>query len=164
MQVLLVPYPAVGHIHAFLEASSRLPQDCRVSFAISTYYRDYLKRNVVGEVYLLDGVAFGAGAERMLVDLEQQPYPYLDEMISRLTNRLYIDRQQHWLPLLEHLNCGDLVLLDSYLATDLIIIYQFLKRKKIKLALVQTMFPARKVLNTSFNIYSRPASHPPFLI
>lgn len=87
----------------------------------------------------LEGVPFAANGEKFLDEaIAQHRMKYLDSLMDRFYNTLYINRTQVIGEAVRTVR-PDIILLDSFSPTDFIILYPFLKAGNIKLAFLQTM-------------------------
>lgn len=80
---------------------------------------------------------FGIGFEKHLVNSESS---FWDELILRGSNKLYLNRKEELNQLLQKVD-PDIILIDIFLSTDFIILYDIIKRKHllIKVLFIQTM-------------------------
>ncbi len=90
----------------------------------------------------LTTVAFGMGVEIHLANLKKSREPYLDSLLYRVSNKLYHERAKELTDLLRAVK-PDVILLDSFLSTDFVILYPWLKQHGTKCFFVQTMLSTR---------------------
>lgn len=143
-RVVILSFHGFGHINACLKLGRILQEaNYEVFFAGAGYFRQYtLSQNF--PYYLLKSVPFGLGLETWVNKIEKKKHPYLSSLLDRVTDRLYKKRKSDLFWMLEELK-PHTVLIDSFQATDFIVMHSLLKSQGIKVAIVHTTIPLYKV-------------------
>ena len=136
--VIFLMFPAIGHYNAsFHMARTLIQHQYRVIYICPERYEAYVQTQGF-EVYKVDGLGlpFGLGFEESQHKLNGSKTVYLDSLIDRLSDKMYIVRQKHLQEALKKLTPST-IFIDSYSSTDGIILFPY--RESIKLIFLQTM-------------------------
>ena len=90
--------------------------------------------------HVLKSYPFGLGLETWLNTIKKEKYVYLSSLRDRITDSIYKIREVDLYWMLQGLQ-PDIVLIDARQATDFIVMYNHLKSKNIKVAILQPMLP-----------------------
>lgn len=114
----------------------------QVTFCLPSTFKmeeDLIKFNII----TLDGLPFGLGFERELVISEGSRNSYLDNLIARITRRIIIDRKTKLNTIVSNLK-PDLILIDSYISSDFILLNEYCRVNRVRVAFIQTMPSLRR--------------------
>ena len=135
-------YPTKSHFFAILDVlyiiKKALP-----SVQITIVSAIHLKQDVIENGFgfiALEAPLFGVGYENILFRKSDLFNNYLDNLISRHSMQLFKLRQKAYNEILKK-NRPDIFLVDIMLSNDIIILYQHVKKHRIKFAFFQTTFP-----------------------
>ena len=133
-------YHGFGHINACLKLAQLLKDaDCEVYFAGIGYFQQYVLSQGFS-YHVLKSYPFGLGLEKWLNTIKKEKYVYLCSLRDRITDSIYKSREVDLYWMLQGLQ-PDIVLIDARQATDFIVMYNHLKSKNIKAAILQPMLP-----------------------
>ena len=133
-------YHGFGHINACLKLARLLKEaDFQVYFAGIGYFQKYVVSQGFS-YHLLKSYPFGLGLEKWLNTIKKERYVYLSSLRDRITDSIYKSREVDLYWMLQGLQ-PDVVLIDARQATDFIVMYNHLKSKNIKVAVLQPMLP-----------------------
>ncbi len=136
--VLFMMDSALSHVNASLSFAKMLAQSgVPIIYTNAKHLEPYLT-SFGFSFYEFSGMTFGIGFEKYWHKFNKSPDSYLDNLIDRLSSRIYHDRKKKLETLIEEVK-PDVIFLDSFLSTDFIILYPYLKEKNIKLVFLQTM-------------------------
>jgi UDP:flavonoid glycosyltransferase YjiC (YdhE family) len=140
MRILFLPYHGIGHFNPCFVAADMLRSEGHdVHFAGAAYFHKLVSQR--GYTYTpLKSLPFGSGFERWLNEVEGKKNIYFAELKDRVTNRLYRLRKQELLQVIQTY-APDIILLDAVQATDFIVLYEHLKQRRIRIAILHTMLP-----------------------
>ncbi len=129
----------MGHFNACLRMAKILAKDYDVVFVGFSSFKKYVEGQ--GFLYYpLKTVPFGLGFEKWVNEQEKRKPNYLCTILDRWTDRLYHKREVELTQLMNDLS-PEYLFVDSYQSTDFIVLYPYLKKHFIKVALIQTMLP-----------------------
>ncbi|SFF09105.1 glycosyltransferase [Thermoflexibacter ruber] len=142
-------YNSYSHLNAVFAIAKIIKNlDNDAVFISSKYNKNHIENQGFTFKNLLS-LPFAMSFEADLTQHEQKSSAYLDNLINRLSFRIYQDRKKKLEALIEEIK-PNVIFLDSFLSTDFIILYPLLKAKGIKLVFLQTM------LSTLYSQYSPP--------
>ncbi|MCU0450978.1 MAG: glycosyltransferase [Bernardetiaceae bacterium] len=142
LRILFLPYPVPSHVNAIWGLASILAKQGHVcNFALQDTLPKSLVEQLPGKAFKFNSLSFGVGFEGPLVKSEKSNDKYLDDLIARMTSRIYLDRKAKIQALVTQIGNIDVVMLDTFLFSDFIILYPYLKLNRVKLFFIQTMFP-----------------------
>lgn len=143
LKMLIIPFTLEGHVNVSLGLSEIISKSYNISYAVPTKYHEYVQAQGY-ECHILDGVPFGYGFEYTVrVEHERSKDPYLDTLIDKVAGRLFYDRTKKLLALMDLVR-PDIILLDCFTSTDFIILYNYAKENKVKIAFFQTCLSTHK--------------------
>jgi UDP:flavonoid glycosyltransferase YjiC (YdhE family) len=139
-RVVFLCYHGLGHINPCLSLARILGQQGHiVTIATFAYFTRYVSRAGVAH-YPLKSVPFGMGFESWVNAEREIHFRYWANLRDRFSDQLYHRREQELTSLVEDLK-PDVIFIDGTQATDFIVLYPLLKRRRIAIALLHAMFP-----------------------
>jgi zeaxanthin glucosyltransferase len=136
--ILFLMYHGQGHLNAVLGLAKSLEkQNHKIILATHEYFRAYASQQQI-DFRGLRTVPFGLEFERWSNQVAKKKNIYWNTLKDRWTDRLFHERSRELNGLLED-TTPDVVLIDSWQSTDLVVLYQLLKKKKIRVGFIQTM-------------------------
>lgn len=140
MNVLFIPFNLKSHIISTFGLADILKRNgyC-VTIASSGEYLELVNSNSFFS-YELNGFPYGYGFEKINRKIfENSENVYLDDLIDRISNRIYIDRYEK-INLMINILKPKIIFIDVFCSTDLIILLKIFKNTKIKIAFFQGSF------------------------
>jgi hypothetical protein len=142
LRILFLCYPVPSHVNAIwglIHTLAKQGHDCNI--AVQDTLPSSLVSQLPGKTIEFNSLNFGVGFEGPLAKLEKSNDEYLDNLIARITSRIYLDREAKIQALLTQIGDIDIVMLDAFLFSDFIILYPYLKQKRVKFFLSKLCFP-----------------------
>lgn len=136
-KVIFLVYHGMGHLNACLGLARSLKSQFQVTLACDSFFENYVKAQGF-YFHGLNSVPFGLGFEKWKVNNLKRSFRLVHELKYRKEDELYRLRYQDLMKLL-HFWKPNYVLIDSLQSTDFIVIFNELKRRRIKVAFIQTM-------------------------
>lgn len=148
-RALVLNYAAISHINAELPLCTLLKKK-GYTIHICSYYpvKDYILQQGL-QFYQMNTYPFGMGYESSINS--QSKNKYLDELIDRFTNRMYVQRSRELHRMVDELR-PSIILIDVFLSTDFIILYKIAKENKIKICFLQTALSSYYEKNSALSI------------
>lgn len=141
MNALFIPFNLKSHIISTFGFAGILKNNgyC-ITIASSEQYLELINSNNFSS-YELNGFPYGYGFEQVNREIfENSENLYLDELIDRIGNRIYVDRYQKINLMINKLN-PKVIFIDVFCSTDLIILSKiFTTNTKVKIAFFQGSF------------------------
>jgi zeaxanthin glucosyltransferase len=137
-RILFLMYHGKGHLNAVLGVANILKkQNYQVTIASHEFFRKHVLEHQL-DFRGLKTVPFGLEFEKWSNQVLKKKNIYWHTLKDRWTDRLFNDRVSELTELIEGIN-PEVVLIDSWQSTDLIVLYQLLKKKNVRVAFIQTM-------------------------
>jgi UDP:flavonoid glycosyltransferase YjiC (YdhE family) len=133
-RVVFLLYHGIGHFNPCFRLAKILRPQYEVVFAGHAFFSSYVKDQGFA-FYPLKTVPFGLGFELWVNTIEKKKNVYWHSLKDRWTDRLYHLREFELHQLLNNLQ-PDYLLIDSTQTTDFIVLYDALKTKGIRTAIL----------------------------
>jgi UDP:flavonoid glycosyltransferase YjiC (YdhE family) len=136
-RVAFLIYHGTGHFNACFRLARVLSAHHEIIFAGHAYFNEYV--NNQGFAYFaLKTVPFGLSFEDWVNQQEKKKPLWWHSLKDRWNDRLFHLRQRELTTCMQTLS-PDYLLIDSWQSTDFIVLYPWLKEKKVRTAFIQTM-------------------------
>lgn len=136
-KIVFLIYHGRGHFNACFRLAKILQAEYEVVFTGFVFFQNYVESQGF-RFYALKTVPFGLGFEHWVNTIEKKKNIYWHSLQDRWNNRLYNLREADLRQMLEETQ-PDCLLIDSWGSTDFIVLYQQLKTRGIKTAIIHTM-------------------------
>jgi zeaxanthin glucosyltransferase len=141
-RVVYLFYHGFGHINSLLKSAAVLEENnYEVYFAGSGFFHSYISHQGY-KFYLLKSYPFGLGLEKWINTIERKNSVFFSSLWDRITDRVFNEREVDLYWMLQDLKPA-IVLIDTMLSTDFIVMYSYLKKNGIRIATINTMLPTQ---------------------
>jgi len=142
--VVFLHYHGVGHINPCIPIARILEKaNYKVYFAGVEYFNKYVTSQGFS-YHVLHSVPFGLGFEKWVNTIEKKRNIYWSDLRDRVNDRLYKRREYSLRKMVDELH-PQIIIIDAIQATDFIVLYSYLKSKRIRVGIIHPMFPSHVV-------------------
>ncbi|MGC3943329.1 MAG: glycosyltransferase [Chryseolinea sp.] len=139
-RVLFLCYHGIGHINPCFPLARILENEGhQVTIATVEHFGRHVARAGFSH-RSLKTVPFGLGFESWMNTQRKRRFQYWANLSDRIFDRLYTERERELITVLDTIE-PDLVFIDATQATDFIVLYPLLQKRRIAYAMLHAMFP-----------------------
>jgi zeaxanthin glucosyltransferase len=141
-KILILSYHGYGHVNPFISAARLLGREGNVcAIAAAAFFARYIQSAEV-KAYRLRSVPFASDFEKWKYSQDKRSSLYFAELTGRFCDELYTQRAAELLSIVDEF-LPEVLLIDAMLSTDFIVLYPFIKQRRIKVAIIHTMLPTQ---------------------
>lgn len=138
-RIVFLLYHGMGHFNACFRVAKILQRDHEISFAGVEFFKSYVTAQGFF-YYALTSVPFGMGFENWVNTIQKQSNIFFSSLQDRYNDTLYYRREKELYTMVEVLKPNTLII-DTFQATDFIVLYPLLKKTGIAVGLVNITLP-----------------------
>lgn len=138
-RIVIMVYHGMGHFNACFRVGRILQKEHEIHFAGVEFFKTYVTAQRFS-YYTLKSVPFGMGFENWVNTVENKRNIFFRSLQDRYNDSLYLRRERELHEMVEQLK-PDILLIDTFQATDFIVLYPLLKRTGIACGLINITLP-----------------------